>query len=263
VHPLSELQVSPGSVAIHWFEQNAYALKDAQGTIVLIDPFFPHHRPPERFIRSEPPVRESELPTDYVLLTHDHMDHTNPETIARIHAAWPEAQYIGPEDAIAKVRSQTKVDAAHTTVIAAGNTLSIGPLTVHAFWSKPPDGDAAAGIPPANAIHLGYVIGLEGLKVYVTGDLINNFDRHDELIAPIAALSPDIGFLTTHPTEGEFPFFGGSVQMAIKLGLKTAVPAHYACFARRTYDPQEWAALFPADGPHPLVIPWNSHVIYP
>jgi L-ascorbate metabolism protein UlaG (beta-lactamase superfamily) len=242
VHPLAELQISPGSVGIHWFEQNAYALRSAQGTIVLIDPFFPHHRPPERFIRPGPPVRESELPTDYVLLTHDHMDHTNPETIARIHAAWPEAQYVGPEDAVARVLSQTKVDKAHTTAIAAGNALSMGPLTVHAFWSKPPDGDAAAGIPPANAIHLGYVI---------------------ELIAPIAALRPDIGFLTTHPTEGEFPFFEGSVRMAIKLGLKTAVPAHYACFAKRTYDPQGWAALFPADGPQPLVIPWNSHVIYP
>jgi L-ascorbate metabolism protein UlaG (beta-lactamase superfamily) len=208
-------------------------------------------------------VRESELPTDYVLLTHDHMDHTHPETIARIHAAWPEVQYVGPEDAIAKVLGQTKVDQVHTTVIAAGNTLSMGPLTVHAFWSKPPDGDPAAGIPPANAVHLGYVIELGGIKLYVTGDLINNFDQHDELIAPIAALRPDIGLLTTHPTEGEFPFFEGSVQMAIKLGLETAVPAHYACFAKRTYDPQEWAALFPADGPQPLVIPWNSHVIYP
>jgi L-ascorbate metabolism protein UlaG (beta-lactamase superfamily) len=119
VHPLAELQISPGSVGIHWFEQNAYALRSAQGTIVLIDPFFPHHRPPERFIRPGPPVRESELPTDYVLLTHDHMDHTNPETIARIHAAWPEAQYVGPEDAVARVLSQTKVDKAHTTAIAA------------------------------------------------------------------------------------------------------------------------------------------------
>jgi hypothetical protein len=41
------------------------------------------------------------------------------------------------------------------------------------------------------------------------------------------------------------------------------VPAHYECFAKRTYDPRAWAALFPLGGPQPLVIPWNSHVIYP
>ena len=48
MHPFADLQVAPGSVGIHWFEQNAYALKDAQGTITLVDPYFPHQRPPER-----------------------------------------------------------------------------------------------------------------------------------------------------------------------------------------------------------------------
>ena len=33
----------------------------------------------------------------------------------------------------------------------------------------------------------------------------------------LAALKPDIGFLTTHPTEGEFPFFADSVRLAQKL----------------------------------------------
>ena len=110
---------------------------------------------------------------------------------------------------------------------------------------------------------MGYVIDMEGVKVYVTGDAINNLADHDELLAPIAALEPDIGFLTTHPTEGEFPFFEGSVSIAQKLGLKTAVPSHYACFTHRTYDPSDWAALFSLDGPRPLIIPWNSHIIYP
>jgi len=51
--------------------------------------------------------------------------------------------------------------------------------------------------------------------------------------------------------------------LAQKLGLKAVVPSHYACFVKRTYDPLAWAALFPPEGPRPLVIPWNSHVIYP
>jgi L-ascorbate 6-phosphate lactonase len=263
MHPFAELKITPGSVGIHWFEQNAYAIKDAQGTITLVDPYFPHQRPPERFVRPTPPVVEAELPVHYVLLTHDHGDHTNPETIARIYAAWPEAVYVGPEDAIATVLTKTPVDAAHTRTIAAGDTLTVGPLTVHAFYSKIPEGDPAAGIPPANAIHLGYVVEIEGLKLYFTGDLINNFAEHDELIAPIAALEPEIGFLVTHPTEGEFPFFDGSHKMACKLGLKAAVPSHYQCFAKRTYDPAGWAALFGEGDPQPIVIPWNSHILYP
>ena len=140
MHPFADLSVAPGSIGIHWFEQNAYAVKDSQGNITLVDPYFPHQRPPERFLRPTPPVVEADLLTHYVLLTHDHGDHTNPETLTRIHAAWPEATYVGPEDAIATVVNDTPVDAAHTHAIAAGDTLTVGPLTVHAFYSKIPEG---------------------------------------------------------------------------------------------------------------------------
>jgi len=263
MHPFAELTVPAGKVGIHWFEQNAYALKDSKGTIVLIDPYFPHDRPPERFLRPQPPVVEAELPTDYVLVTHAHGDHTNSETIARIRAAWPEAQYIGPKESIAQILRDTDVDEAHVQTIEAGQTLPLGALTVHAFYSKPPEGDPKAGIKPPDVTHLVLVIEMEGKRLYVTGDSINTLAEHDELLAPIAALEPDIAFITTHPTEGEFPFFEGSVKLAQKLDVDAAVPSHYACFTKRTYDPQEWAAMFPAGGPKPLVIPWNTHIVYP
>jgi L-ascorbate metabolism protein UlaG (beta-lactamase superfamily) len=262
MHLFAKLDVSPGSVGIHWFEQNAYALRDSRGTIVQIDPYYPHHRPPGRFIRPDPPLVESELPTDYVLMTHAHLDHTNSETITRIHSAWPEARYVGPPESIDQIVRDTEVDREQATILSAGESVALRGFSVHAFYSKPPGGDPEAGIRPPDVAHLGYVIEMEGLRIYVTGDAINNLADRAELIAPIRALEPDIGFLTTHPTEGEFPFFEGSVLLAQRLGLRTAVPSHYACFARRTYDPREWAALFPPSGPEPLIIPWNSHVLY-
>ena len=263
MHPFAELSVPQSHVGIHWFEQNAYAIKDSQGRIVLVDPFFPRERSAELFIRRDPPVIESELPTDLVVMTHAHGDHTNPETIARIHAAWPEARYVGPVESIARILQATEVDRAHTVTIAAGESTTVRGVPIHAFWSKPPEGDPQASIPAPHVAHLGYVIEMEGIKLYVTGDAIHNLADRDDLLAPVAAMNPDIGFLTTHPTEGEFPFFEGTAKLAQKLGLKAAVPSHYACFAKRTYDPQEWAALFPTDGPKPVVIPWNSHIVYP
>jgi L-ascorbate metabolism protein UlaG (beta-lactamase superfamily) len=262
MHPLTELAVPEGAIGIHWFEQNAYALKSPEGEILLIDPYFPHERPPERFIRPEPPVDEATLPTDYVLVTHAHGDHTNSETIARIRAAWPDAVYVGPQESVTQILRDTEVDAAHTVVIEAGESVRLDGVTIYAFYSKPPAGDPEAGIRPPDVTHLGYVVEMGGVKAYVTGDAINTFAEHDELTEPIAEMAPDIGFLTTHPTEGEFPFFEGSVKLAQKLDLKTAVPSHYACFAKRTYDPQAWAAKLPEDGPEALIIPWNSHVVY-
>ena len=38
MHVLADLKVPAGSVAIHWFEQSSFAIKDSHGTILLIDP---------------------------------------------------------------------------------------------------------------------------------------------------------------------------------------------------------------------------------
>lgn len=263
MHPFTTLPVLEGHVGIHWFEQNAYAFKDSQGRITLVDPYFPHDRPAERFIRPTPPVDEATLPTTYVVFTHAHGDHTNSETVARIHAAWPYARYIGPWESIAQILLETDVQAEQTRVLAAGDVSTQEGLNVYAVYAKPVEGDPAAGIAPPTVTHLSVILEIEGLRLYVTGDTINTIADHADLVGAVAAFKPDIGFLTTHPTEGEFPFFDGSVALAQKVGLKTAVPSHYQCFAKRTYDPQAWAACFPADGLETLIIPWNSAVVYP
>jgi L-ascorbate metabolism protein UlaG (beta-lactamase superfamily) len=263
MHPFAHLVVPAGSVGIHWFEQSAYAIRNSQTTTVQIDPYYPAARPAEKFIHPQAPLIESELPTDYVLMTHAHSDHTNSETIARIHRSWPDATYIGPKESIEQILRDTEVGQDHTISITAEESITADEIIVHAFYSKPPAGDPEAGIHSPDVTHLGYVIEMEGVKLYFTGDPINTFADLDELIAPIAALEPDIGFLTVHPTEGEFPFFAEGILLARKLGLKTAVPSHYACFVKRTFDPQAWAALFPASGPRPLIIPRNSHIVYP
>lgn len=261
MHSFAELDVPQGSVGIHWFEQNSYAIKDSHGTIVQIDPYFPHNRPADRFVHSEPPLDESQLPTHYVLLTHSHGDHTCSETLDRIHESWPEAKYVGPEESIRKILEQTEIDADHTITIAAGQSVELSTMTAHAVYAKPPGGDPRAGIKPPDVTHLGYVIEAGEVRLYFSGDEINTFADLDDLVNPVAALHPDIGFITTHPTEGEFPFFDGSVLMARRIGLKTVVPAHYACFVKRDYDPRKWAAQFPPDGPEPLIIPPNSHIV--
>lgn len=261
-HPFESLTVPPGHVGIHWFGQSSFAFKDAAGDILLVDPYFPRERPAEEFIHPEPPLDEAALKTDYVLLTHEHGDHTCPESLLRIHAAFPRARYYGPAESVARLKEYGLPEELLST-LTAGDTAQLGSTTVRAVWAKPPQGVPEENIPVPDVEHLGYVLEIGSVRVYVSGDLFNTMAGHDELLEPIAKLRPDIGLLTTHPSEGEFPFFAGSVEMAVKLHLKAAVPAHYACFVKRTYDPHVWAAGFPANGPQPLIIPYNEAVIYP
>lgn len=262
MHPLVNLKVPKGSIAIHWFEQSSFALKDSDGIIVQIDPYFPRNRPPDRFIHTEPPLDESELPTDFVLLTHAHGDHTCPESIRRIWENSNTPHFIGPEESIRQIESETDVDGFNLHSISAGESAELNDLTLHTVYAKPPKGDPSVDISPPDVTHLGYVISAADVTLYFSGDPINNFAEHDDLIAAVAAHKPDIGFLTNHPTEGEFPFFDGCVKMATRIGLKHAVPAHRSCFVTRDYDPEEWASNFPTDGPKPLIIERNTHIIY-
>lgn len=133
-------------------------------------------------------------------------------------------------------------------------------MRAHAVWAKPPAGIPEDGIAPPDVTHLGYVVEAGTTRVYISGDPVNTFGDHEDLLQPVRQLKPDIGLLTTHPDEGEFPFFEGSAKMASALQLKAAAPAHYSCFVRRTYDPAEWATHL--SDVKPLVIPYNQSLVY-
>lgn len=261
MHAFDALAVPEGAVGIHWFGQSSFAFKDAAGTVVQVDPYFPSERPADRFIHAQPPLDETTLPTDYVLLTHNHRDHTWPESLLKIHQAFGDCRFVGPVESIANLREHG-IPEERLITVGAGDTVDLEGVTVHVVWAKPPQGAPQDGIKPPDVQHLGFVVALGGVRIYISGDPINTFANHDELTQPVAALRPDIGLLTTHPDEGEFPYFDGSVKMAQKVGVKTAVPAHYQCFVKRNYDPQAWVAAFPQDGPELILIPYNRAVVY-
>ena len=262
MHAFESLNVPQSRVGIHWFGQSSFALQDPDGTIVQLDPYFPRERPADRFVHTEAPLDESTLKTDYVLLTHDHGDHTCMESLLRIHAAFPGCRYVGPSESLARM-ADGGIPANLLQEVTAGDAVEAGTMNATAVWAKPPAGDPAAEIKPPDVPHLGYVVEAGPIRVYVSGDPINTFADHDGLIHPIAELKPHIGLLTTHPSEGEFPFFAGSIETALKLGLEAAVPAHYSCFVTRDYDPGEWTAMFPDHGPEPIVIPYDGSILYP
>lgn len=262
MHSLVNYVVPSVKLAVHWFGQSSFALKTSGGTIVLVDPYFPHDRPADVFIHREPPLDESTLPVQGVLLTHDHGDHTHPETLERVFKVSPDAVFLGPIESKIRVEKIGIGDDKFTTV-EAGGTHAIGDLNIHVVYAKPPEGDPNNNIDTPDVTHIGYVVESNGVRLYFSGDPINTFAEIDAIVEPVKSLAPHVGWITCHPSEGEFPYFDGCVKMAQRIGLEQVYPSHYQCFVERNYEPEEWASSFPADGPQPRTVNYNETVLIP
>lgn len=261
LHELISTPVPTGCVALHWFGQASFALKDDRGTILQIDPYFPLHRPTAEFLHPESPLDESTLPSAAVLVTHDHRDHNCVESQQRFLQGNRGTRYFGTAEACQRMIAG-RIPAPLVRRITAGDSFSVGTMMVHAVLAKPPDGCREHGIAPPDVEHLGFVVEASGLRLYFSGDPIRCFSEIPGLVDAVRAFTPQIAILTTHPDEGEFPLFDESAQMARRLGVSVAVPAHYGCFSRRTYDASLWAKEFSHPGDPTTIVPnYNSTVL--
>ena len=105
MHPFEDLSVPPDGLGLHWFGQSSFGLRHADGTIVQSDPYYPRVRPGGAASSTpRPPLMEESLRTDWVLLTHDHGDHTCMESIDRIRGAFPEVRFAGPPESCERLR---------------------------------------------------------------------------------------------------------------------------------------------------------------
>ena len=182
MHPFEDLHVPESSVGIHWFGQSSFGLKHPDGTVIQVDPYFPRERPADRFVHASPPLDEGTLKTDYVLLTHNHGDHTCVESLERLSAAFPDVRFVGPIESINALK-EAGFDSGSMTVVTAGDTAEMGSSTVHTVWAKPPDGLPDDGIAPPDVQHLGYVVEMGPVRVYISGDPVNTFGNHESLLA--------------------------------------------------------------------------------
>jgi L-ascorbate metabolism protein UlaG (beta-lactamase superfamily) len=237
-------------------------VKSQAGIILQIDPYFPLHRPPTEFIHPESPLDETTLPSHIIAVTHAHRDHNCMESQHRFLRANRGTRLVGPKDA-ATLMMEGRIPKSLIHEVGVGDVVSFGDIEINFVYAKPPEGDPEAGIPAPPVVHLGMVVVAGGRRLYFSGDPIATFAEREDLLEPVRALRPEVGFLTTHPSEGEFPDFEGSYRIAEALGLRRVVPAHYECFVKRTFNPREWEKGLRSYTCkiEPLIIPYNQAVV--
>lgn len=185
-----------------------------------------------------PPMRPEEINNaSAVLLTHDHIDHTDPDTLLPLAKASPEASFVAPftsRDTLVEAGP----DAGRITVPEVGEPFEVAGARVTAVPSAHTEleHDPERGHP-----YLGYVVEWNGVAVYHAGDTV----VHDGLVEALRGRRVDVAFL---PINGRDWFrtrdgivgnmdLREAAHLAEELDFGLVVPTHHDLFAFNGADP--------------------------
>jgi len=195
---------------IHWLGHDTFRL-DGSST-VYIDPW---------------KLPAGARPADLILVTHDHFDHFSAADIARIGSA--ATTLIGPAAVTGQVSGLT------TVTLAPGEAATVGGVTVTAVPAYNLDKFRSAGEPyhPREAGYLGYVVEMDGRRIYHAGDT--------DAIPEMSAVRCDVALL---PVGGTYTMTAEEAAAACEeLDAAAAVPMHFADIVGTRADAERFREL--------------------
>lgn len=197
---------------ITWLGQ-AGLMMETNGKTIIIDPYLSNSVEkiePQNYRRV--PVDESFLKVkpDFIVLTHDHMDHTDPETLVHYLPNGENITVLAPYNAWQKAR---KLGGANNYVMFNRKTT----------WSQDGIEFYAVKAEHSDLLGIGVIIKAEGKTYYVTGDTLYN----DEIFADLPS-GIDYVFLPVNGRGNNMNMQDGA-KFCQKIGAK-AIPMHCGLF---------------------------------
>lgn len=236
---IRSLEVGTGALGFWGLGQVGVAIK-GPGGVLYVDPYLTDSDGEGGTLERTfpPPLRPEEVTgADAVLLTHDHIDHTDPGTLLPISVASPAASFVAPftsRDTLV----EAGLDEDRIIVPGVGEPVEVAGAKVTAIPSAHTEleHDVGRGYP-----YLGYVVEWNGVTVYHAGDTV----VYDGLIETLSAWKVDVAFVpingrdyfrTTQGIVGNTDF-REAAELAEALDFGLTVPTHYDLFAFNGADP--------------------------
>ena len=203
---------------ITWLTQ-AGLLFDNDRIRIMVDPYLSDSvgkRSPEKHRRIPVDERFFDIDPDVIIITHDHLDHLDPETLEVLLARSTKSiTFLAPENAYMKLR---QYGGGHNYVLLAPHSVwSQGGVTFYSVKAEHSDRTAA-----------GFIID-DGKKTYYTsGDTLYNYDVIDDVLDLVEG-GVDYAFLPINGV-GNNMNAKDAADFAYEIGAKCAVPLHYGLF---------------------------------
>ena len=224
---------------------------------VLVDPYLSNSvqelEAPD-LVRQVPiPYQPHELTSvDWVLITHDHMDHCDPHTLPALAKASPQARFVGP---LAVRRQLEQWGIAQERILPTPVAeLDLGEeLTVQAMPAAHPKIRLDQN---GQLLAVGYLFRRQDKNLYLAGDTA----VCDELLAALKLAAPIDTALLPGNEDNFFRRRMGIVGnmsireafgLAAEVGIEKVAPVHWDMFAVNSTSPKEIEAVY-ASTPWPF-----------
>lgn len=207
---------------IRWLGQSGYQLKTPHSEI-LIDPYLSDivNRIANRPRLVPRPLEPSDVRSDAVICTHNHMDHLDPDAVTEMPA---NQRFITTKEGL---ETLTKLGRTNAQAITVGESVRVGDFTITAVFADHP------------CEVFGVIAEAEGVKLYFSADSL-----YHEKLFDIAAYQPDVSFICINGKLGNMDYHEAAVTVK-KIGARVNVPTHYGMFASNTEDPAKFTAEVP------------------
>ena len=213
---------------ITWIGQGGYLIEQ-DGWRLAIDPYLTDALAASHGLRRlvPPPVSIADLGAQAVFVTHDHLDHFDPETLGPWMRLSPTCRLIGPQSVVDHGR-RLGIDALRLGLATIGEPISLPGLQLTPTPAQHSD-PAAVGLLIEGAGH----------TVYLSGDTLYSDALAPRILAILSGRRLDAALVCINGRLGNMNVEEAARFMAeLRPGL--AVPMHYGLFAENTADPNEF-----------------------
>ena len=229
---IREFSVPKGAIALWWLGQSGYIFKSPEGTLASVDLYLTNScdglHPGVDLSRRVPVLIEPEqLDVDIFTCTHNHQDHTDPETIGRLRNK-DTAQFVGPRPTCG-IYARQGIEQGRIVPAWPDCELEFRDLLLRGTFALPTD--------TSDLNHMGYVVQFgKGPKVYVTGDT-----DYSELLVSAARHAPDLVITCINGGFNNLSHFEAA-DLVGKIRPRAAIPCHYDMFPDNAVDPKQFRA---------------------
>ncbi|MBL9136615.1 MAG: MBL fold metallo-hydrolase [Verrucomicrobiales bacterium] len=222
---IQDYPMAPDQAALWWLGQAGYVLR-AAGVTVTIDPYLTDSvgaAAPE-FSRLYPsPLAPEDLRTDLYLVTHDHGDHLDPETLRR-YPAKESTWFVAPRLAARRL-ADLGVPAQRIHRLDAGESLTLANVEVRGVFALPTGADVLDTT--------GYWVRFpNGRSVYHTSDT-----AFHPLVLAAAPREPEVLLVPINGKWGN-PSPADAATLAEAVRPRFAFPNHYDLMALNAENPE-------------------------